>query len=50
MNYRLYAINDDGCPSNQATTRGRGGWQEDAHTDKLPNIIDAMTVFSEWAK
>jgi hypothetical protein len=50
LNYCLYAVNDDGCPSDQATTSGRGGWQEDAHTDKLHNILDAMTVFPEWAK
>jgi hypothetical protein len=31
-------------------TRGRGGWQEDAHTDKLHNFVDAMTAFPEWAK
>lgn len=24
---------------------GRGGWQEDAHTDKLHNIVDALTLF-----
>jgi hypothetical protein len=50
LNYCLYAVNDDGCPGDRATERGRGGWQEDAHTDKLHNIIDAMTAFPEWAK
>lgn len=50
LNYCLYAVNDDGCPSDQATTSGRGGWQEDAHTDKLHNILDAMRAFPEWAK
>jgi hypothetical protein len=49
LNYCLYAINDDGCPSDRAMERGRGGWQEDAHTDKLHNIVDAMTAFPEWA-
>ena len=46
----LYAVNDDGCPSDRATERGRGGWQEDAHTDKLHNFVDAMTAFPEWAR
>jgi hypothetical protein len=50
LNYCLYAINDDGCPGDLVMTRGRGGWQEDAHTDKLHNFVDAMTAFPEWAK
>ena len=50
LNYCLYAVNDDGCPGERANKRGRGGWQEDAHTDKLHNILDAMTAFPEWAK
>jgi hypothetical protein len=50
LNYCLYAVNADGCPIDQATRSGRGGWQEDAHTDKLHNILDAMTAFPEWAK
>ena len=50
LNYCLYAVNDDGCPSDLATRRGRGGWQEDAHTDKLHNLLDAMTAFPQWAK
>ena len=50
LTYCLYAVNDDGCPGDRATERGRGGWQEDAHTDKLHNFADAMTAFPEWAK
>ena len=51
MNYALYSIDDDGCPS-EAVWKGkrRGGWQEDAHTDKLHNFVDAMNAFPEWAK
>ena len=51
MNYALYATDDDGCPS-EAVWKGkrRGGWQEDAHTDKLHNFVDAMNAFPEWAK
>jgi len=51
LNYALYSIDDDGCPS-EAVWKGkrRGGWQEDAHTDKLHNFVDAMTAFPEWAK
>jgi hypothetical protein len=50
LNYCLYAVNDDGCPGQLATGPGRGGWQEDAHTDKLHNILDAIAAFPEWAK
>ena len=51
LNYALYATDSDGCPS-EAVWKGRrrGGWQEDAHTDKLHNYVDAMTAFPEWAK
>ena len=50
LNYALYSIDDDGCPS-EAVWKGkrRGGWQEDAHTDKVHNFVDAMTAFPEWA-
>jgi hypothetical protein len=50
LNFCLYAVNDDGCPIDRATRAGRGGWQEDAHTDKLHNFVDAMTAFPEWAQ
>jgi hypothetical protein len=49
LNFVLYAINEDGCPRDSAVRAGRGGWQEDAHTDKIHNFVDAMTVFPEWA-
>ena len=50
LNYSFYAINDDGCPRDGAWHSGRGGWQEDAHTDKIHNYMDAITAFPEWAK
>ncbi|HUO32051.1 MAG TPA: hypothetical protein VMU80_22725 [Bryobacteraceae bacterium] len=50
LNYVLYAINDDGCPRDNALRPGRGGWQEDAHTDKIHNFVDAMKAFPEWAR
>jgi len=51
LNYALYATDDDGCPS-EAVWKGkrRGGWQEDAHTDRLHNYMDAMNAFPEWAR
>ncbi len=51
LNYTIYSINDDGCPYDGIWKGdGRGGWQEDAHTDKLHNYVDAMNAFPEWAK
>jgi hypothetical protein len=50
LNYCLYATNDDGCPRENALRPGRGGWQEDAHTDKIHNFMDAIRAFPEWAK
>ena len=50
LNYSLYATDDDGCPS-EAVWKGRrrGGWQEDAHTDRLHNFLDAIQAFPDWA-
>jgi len=50
LNYAMYAINDDGCPRENSVQPGRGGWQEDAHTDKIHNFVDAMNAFPEWAR
>jgi hypothetical protein len=51
LNWALYSIADDGCPSDGVWKgAGRGGWQEDAHTDKLHNYVDALTAFPEWGK
>lgn len=50
LTYGLYATNDDGCPRENALGAGRGGWQEDAHTDKIHNYMDAIAAFPEWAK
>jgi hypothetical protein len=50
LNFALYAINADGCPCEQATYPCRGGWQEDVHTDKIHNYIDAINAIPEWSK
>ena len=49
LNFVMYAVNEDGCPRESALRGGRGGWQEDAHTDKIHNFVDAITAFPEWA-
>jgi hypothetical protein len=50
LNFGLYAIDKDGCPGQNALAALRGGWQEDAHTDKIHNYVDAMTAFPNWAR
>ncbi len=45
LNFGTYALNDDGCPCERAGFAPcRGGWQEDAHTDKIHNFIDAIVA------
>ena len=51
LTWALYGINDDGCPYDGVWKgSGRGGWQEDAHTDKLHNYLDALAAFPEWGQ
>lgn len=45
----LYATDEDGSPRASVVKNVRGGWQEDAHTDKIHNFIDAMEAFPAWA-
>ncbi|MGA8027640.1 MAG: hypothetical protein WB992_10870 [Bryobacteraceae bacterium] len=49
LTFTMYAVDEDGCPRDSLLDDHRGGWQEDAHTDKVHNIIDALTAFPEWA-
>lgn len=45
LNFGTYALDDDGCPCERAGFAPcRGGWQEDAHTDKIHNFIDAIAA------
>jgi hypothetical protein len=50
LTFTMYAVDEDGCPRDSLLDDHRGGWQEDAHTDKVHNIIDALTAFPEWGK
>jgi hypothetical protein len=50
LDFALYATDDDGCPGEQAQYACRGGWQEDAHTDKLHNYVDAMRACPGWGR
>jgi len=42
LNLCLYAIDENGCPRDSVLHSQCGGWQEDAHTDKIHNIVDAI--------
>ncbi|MDR3711403.1 MAG: hypothetical protein P4L51_01205 [Puia sp.] len=46
LNWMTYFVDNDGCPSAMyAPGRGnRGGWQEDCHTDKIHNFVDALVA------
>ncbi len=46
----LYATAADGSPRDSVHLDQQGGWQEDAHTDKLHNLITAVEAFPEWDK
>lgn len=48
LNWMTYFIDNDGCPAAKndgiSDSSSRGGWQEDAHTDKIHNWIDALNA------
>ncbi len=51
LNFATYALNEDGCPCEKAgSSPCRGGWQEDAHTDKIHNFIDALEAVKTFRK
>jgi hypothetical protein len=50
LNFCMYAIDKDGCPGQCAIDPGRGGWQEDAHTDVIHNFMDAIAAYPEWGR
>lgn len=50
LTFCLYAVADNGCPRDSLHNSEDGGWQEDAHTDKVHNIVDALNTFPAWGK
>jgi hypothetical protein len=50
LTFCLYAVDENGDPRDSILNPNPGGWQEDAHTDKVHNIIDALEAFPEWGK
>ena len=49
LEFTLYSIDEEGRPRDLATRASPGGWQEDAHTDVVHNIVDALRAFPDWA-
>ena len=45
----IQSINSNGCPGHRALDGGCGGWQEDAHTDRVHNILAVLQAFPQWA-
>ena len=49
LDYTLYLVDELGRPRDVAGNPAPGGWQEDAHTDVIHNVVDALHAFPEWA-
>jgi hypothetical protein len=51
LNWVSYFIDSDGCPAALCGAEGweKGSWQEDCHTDKVHNYLDAIAAYPEWA-
>jgi len=49
LSFVLYAIDERGRPRDLPAHSQPGGWQEDAHTDVIHNILDALRTWPEWA-
>jgi hypothetical protein len=50
LNFALYCVDDRGRPRDLFLNPVPGGWQEDAHTDVLHNVVDAIEAFPQWAE
>ena len=50
LTFCLYAVQENGSPRDSVLNPEPGGWQEDAHTDKVHNIVDALEAFPAWGK
>jgi hypothetical protein len=49
LDFTLYSIDADGRPRDLFKHSTAGGWQEDAHTDVVHNVVDALAAFPDWA-
>ena len=44
LTFALYSIDEQGRPRDLFVKAEPGGWQEDAHTDVVHNVVDALRV------
>jgi hypothetical protein len=49
LNFVLYAVDEQGRPRDLPSHAVAGGWQEDAHTDVIHNVLEALRAWPEWA-
>ena len=48
LTFCLYVVQGNGSPRDSVLNTTSGGWQEDAHTDTVHNIVDALEAFPAW--
>ena len=48
LTFALYAVDGEGRPRDIFVKAEPGGWQEDAHTDVVHNVVDALREYPEW--
>ena len=48
LSFALYAVDEHGRPRDIFLKAAPGGWQEDAHTDVIHNVVDALRTNPEW--
>ena len=48
LTFTLDAIDGDGRPRDLPKHTMSGGWQEDAHTDVIHNVLEAMDAYPTW--
>lgn len=48
LTFALYSIDEEGRPRDLFVKADPGGWQEDAHTDVVHNVVDALREYPEW--
>jgi hypothetical protein len=48
LTFALYAVDPEGRPRDIFVKAEPGGWQEDAHTDVIHNVVDALRAHPDW--
>ncbi|HLO67817.1 MAG TPA: hypothetical protein VK188_12405 [Holophaga sp.] len=50
LTFALYAVDGQGRPRDLPSSAVPGGWQEDAHTDVIHNLVDALGAYPAWGR